>query len=501
MEGAPVAVIDPSRLSFESPTIRRRIIAAYWITIVLAIPIWWKLTSIDRLSLPNVRVTDLSPKEWQPVLNLEWNSKLPHQQAKSLTEDVERIIGEDHGTSIRFVDPSNSETRTPQYEVNVDSHDHPPTLNGRKLLISDSGGAVQTAQLLKQLLWPSTLQSGSTQRVVQYSPRYRLAFSLLQEDATTRTPTLSWDIRGSIEKYLRPTLDKLSILHNFTIESQVQYHAPLAFTPTSLESDGKAVHGLTQEDLTVFVNSAEWTLSSSVSNDPVLHFVLFIPSGNNNPLYILSREGQPTHSNAFILPQWGGIVLLNESPSHLTTTDLHSSFAIFRHQLLALLGVPDLPPSVISDAIDTFSDWQLDALIRRRAQENIKNSKETLQSITKLVNQIQNMPVGQDVKGDVQDAIVALEQTFTGKISSEEALQHSAEALKLSSRAFFNPGMLALLYFPTEHTYGVYSPLFASIAAPLIAAVFREIKARRRERQQQAEQQPQPEPAERPRAE
>lgn len=42
--------------------------------------------------------------------------------------------------------------------------------------------------------------------------------------------------------------------------------------------------------------------------------------------------------------------------------------------------------------------------------------------------------------------------------------------------------MLALLYFPAEHKYAVYAPLFASIAAPLLAAVLREVLAWRRAR-------------------
>lgn len=40
--------------------------------------------------------------------------------------------------------------------------------------------------------------------------------------------------------------------------------------------------------------------------------------------------------------------------------------------------------------------------------------------------------------------------------------------------------MLALLYFPAEHKYAVYTPLFASVAVPLVAAVVREIIAWRR---------------------
>jgi GPI-anchor transamidase subunit S len=42
--------------------------------------------------------------------------------------------------------------------------------------------------------------------------------------------------------------------------------------------------------------------------------------------------------------------------------------------------------------------------------------------------------------------------------------------------------MLALLYFPAEHTYAVYIPLFAPVSVPLVVAVLREINRWRRER-------------------
>jgi GPI-anchor transamidase subunit S len=48
--------------------------------------------------------------------------------------------------------------------------------------------------------------------------------------------------------------------------------------------------------------------------------------------------------------------------------------------------------------------------MRRRTLENAHGSQETLQSIVKLVDQIENMPVGQDVLGDVHNALTALEE-------------------------------------------------------------------------------------------
>ena len=54
--------------------------------------------------------------------------------------------------------------------------------------------------------------------------------------------------------------------------------------------------------------------------------------------------------------------------------------------------------------------------------------------------------------------------------------------MTLASRAFFNPGMLALLYFPAEHKYAVYTPLFAPVTVPLLVTLLREVSAWRKNR-------------------
>ena len=157
-----------------------------------------------------------------------------------------------------------------------------------------------------------------------------------------------------------------------------------------------------------------------------------MPSALGRPLHILDTQGRnPPHvtlmlltsfkdsvseSNAFLLPQWGGIVILNpQEPapqSSLSSSSLDPVFSAFFKHLLALLGVPNLPHDVkrILDGSHILTDWQLDALVRYRALSNAKGARDTLQSIVKLVDQIGNMPVGQDVKGDVQGALAAFEQ-------------------------------------------------------------------------------------------
>ncbi|KAJ7485443.1 phosphatidylinositol-glycan biosynthesis class S protein-domain-containing protein [Mycena latifolia] len=475
---------DPSRLFYQSDYNRRLIIASYWVVIIVAIPLWWYTTSIERLSLPVSRVHSHAGTQ----LRFPVQINLVNTQDASLSASLQQLILDQmrrspqawKGLDVRVRNQDDADQLVDSYTIRPD--DGVPVVSRRQLTYPMRSATLPIlADKLSSLLSPPT----DAHRVAQYSPRYRLAFTLLNEDAAAGGAISSWDVSGAISRHLSPILNALCVLHNFTIESQVQFHAPLAFSPTSLH-DGS---GLTPEDLTVFVNSAEWTLSSSVSNDPVLHFILFIPSASRRPLQILDSNGLPSSSDAFLLPQWGGIVIYNppvdlQSNIQLPSSALHSVFSTFAGQLLALLGVPSLPPDVQTDA-SVLTGWQLDALLRRRALENAENAQDTLESIVKLVDQIENMPVGQDVKGDVLHSLTALDQMYASAYTSlNETLHQSADALTLASRAFFNPGMLALLYFPAEHKYAVYTPLFASAVIPLMAAAAREFMAWRRHRRE-----------------
>lgn len=132
--------------------------------------------------------------------------------------------------------------------------------------------SVQLADTIASLILPYSFMADPDRRVAQYSPRYRLAFSLLNEDAAAGDGVLFWNIQRGLKcesstfrsaridfflaAQILPILRYLQPLHNFTIESQVQFHAPLAFSPRMLEDR----YAVSPEDLSVFVNSAEWTL-------------------------------------------------------------------------------------------------------------------------------------------------------------------------------------------------------------------------------------------------
>jgi phosphatidylinositol glycan class S len=67
-----------------------------------------------------------------------------------------------------------------------------------------------------------------------------------------------------------------------------------------------------------------------------------------------------------------------------------------------LLGLPPNP--------NQLTEWQLEALMRRRTTENVRDTKQTLGSIIRLVDSIKNMPVGDIVMNDVNNALEFLSQ-------------------------------------------------------------------------------------------
>lgn len=66
------------------------------------------------------------------------------------------------------------------------------------------------------------------------------------------------------------------------------------------------------------------------------------------------------------------------------------------------------------------------------------------------------------------------------------ALQYSKEAFSASERAFFDPSLLHLLYFPDDQKFAIYIPLFLPMCVPILLSLLKilsELRQRRREKQ------------------
>lgn len=247
-----------------------------------------------------------------------------------------------------------------------------------------------------------------------------------------------------------------------------------------------------------------------MSNETILHFVFWVPAAQHRPFAIRNAAGGSLDfAGAFIRPQWGGVFIYNPSSSaqHLSADNLDEPMEVFHSQLLALLGVPPLGPP-LHDALD-LHELQIQAVLRRRILETMTDAVHSLTSLLKLVKEQTNMRVAADVQKQVSLALRELElvRPFplflllprTNRLSQAsqaasvkplpslpQVLHHARLAQSWATEAFYNPSLLGLLYFPDEHRYAIYTPLFGPLAVPLIASAFRELKAWRKRRRERA---------------
>lgn len=317
----------------------------------------------------------------------------------------------------------------------------------------------------------------ATMRAQRTSPEYDITFSLVNPQPSIIRA--NWRIREAIAVYLEPMLMKLSAIAEFNVKSQILYLTSLGVQPGVNKDSG--FHYLTQEQLPHVINPVESKLGSHVAINPILNFLVFIPSRDQHPLHIVDKAGQVSATNAFLSPRWGGILIYNvDSPingSQLSVNiNMQKVMGVFLAQLRLLLGLNMLVsnPEIEFDSFDNTSiaDWELDYLYRRRTLENLAMATSTLRSLAQLLGEISNIVINNEVANHVLEAVDATE-TSLDLLSEGDilgAFLSSKQSYVSSEKAFFDSSMLALLYFPDDQKYAVYVPLFVPVAIPVLVS-------------------------------
>lgn len=301
-----------------------------------------------------------------------------------------------------------------------------------------------------------------TSRTLRYAPTFHLTFSLFTDGSTPNT----WDIETALDEYLRPMLDVLRPLHNFTIDTQLQLYA----TP------GVQAETLTKDDLASFINAAEWPLSPSIEGAPTINFVIYV--GNQK----ISLEAESETSQSWMIPQWGTVYLLAlpKSDSHVSAATLKQPMLTFGGHLLQLLGTPksgSLP-------------LRLSALGRIRSANLLLRASESLGSLARLTLALPSIAIPNRVAEGVSTTMHHLEQACSN-LGGKSGLMHARIAAEEVERAFFEKSMVGQLYFPDEHKIAVYLPLLGPASLPLIMGLVAEVKrwiARRKQKKEDSKE-------------
>ncbi|KAF9092853.1 hypothetical protein BGX23_003886, partial [Mortierella sp. AD031] len=457
---------------------RRMVILSVWAVVILGLPLWWKTTRVYRAELPYDSIDQWNQwKTCQPRFPIRVNLHLSESQQqqqqqqgrspalKEITQGVRSRVQELNAAkrnkdSFLTVDFIAAEPWTGS--VGKDITDRPSTVPGIydfyispsnvtnasirsqrqgfiKVQSWDNDQIIDTVvetldavfgaeeKTIRQLLdsnedSPGVRKVKDQLKTVKYAPEYQLTFSLFSGDASNGVR--EWKMQEVINAYLAPFIKTMSAVSKFTIESQIQHYASLAFTP-HLDT-GSQEHYLTPDSLPNFINAAEWSLASTVSSLPSLNFLTYVPKPSESPLVIKSEPGElKSLTNSFLIPRWGGIAILNrdtdrtkstqEHPEVITVQELEPVMRVFLTQLRDLLGVTDLStttrptssfPIVFQKSLNEApTTWELDNLLRRRSAENLVDSLATISSLARLVRDTPNMVVLDHIQKEVTEAL------------------------------------------------------------------------------------------------
>jgi phosphatidylinositol glycan class S len=223
-------------------------------------------------------------------------------------------------------------------------------------------------------------------------------------------------------------------------------------------------------------------------------------AGNHTRLAFVDEAAPEVLSDAFTIPNWGGLVLVGDPDAG---AGLAYECGAVVSQLREMLGLDAVPgKGGMWRAGDVgLAPWERRVLLEARLHMYLGKTYDQLLSLLELLDTVSVLPVNPHVAGNislVMDTLSELQIVLLGSGKSGTAAhegEHGSEhvrvcegrveasvvlarrALHASTSAFFDPTMLPLLYFPQEFIYAVYFPFMM----PLIMAMLSACKQQRQE--------------------
>jgi len=478
------------------------------IFLVVGLPVWWKTTEVYRAVLPydeihalsdvktvvqRVNVLLVSPEavdrrasELQKLLS---NSKIydikltiqnPGASDSKKLESCRTLEELDQMIATQVY--SNMEGWIVLYEVGVELLENwsPVTVGNHRTVFfspfssSEDVAAMVMDTVLGEYYMLDMWESSSLPLSRGYDTLRKKSVGKIDLQLTLIIPepeyvSASWNIQDSVKNYLQPFIDQFPL--EVKINSQVLYLTTLNI-PGSLEGQGPLE--VSGDELGTSLNKVESLLSSQSSSHPALNLVVYIPPIHRSPLTIAGST-----SNSFILPRWGGVTIYNfnkedenvKFPVDLAV-DMERVMGVWLGQLRSLLGVRPVTTALPLPSLG-IRGWEVDYQLRYRSQENLVETRSTLQSLSSLLSQISNIVITEDIARRVETALESFSRSIVDLNAGEIVAGHSASqtSLKQSEAAFFDPSLLALLYFPDDQKYAIYVPYFLPVGLPILLSI------------------------------
>ncbi|KAG5670387.1 hypothetical protein PVAND_000656 [Polypedilum vanderplanki] len=496
---------------------------------VIGVPMWWKTTEIHRADLPSndIEALDDKPITFSIEIGIFINND---ERQKEFIDELEVYFRNNDifGAKlipIKLTDMEFVNIKTPakleqilnkHYEIKAGNllvaewknlEEEILVTNERTIFISPKASSDKIYQVVRSWIVRDYKIRSILGQIKSFdgkqirhkypppSPEYEIMISVLNPNPDLQT--LHWNVRKATEMYLQPFLNELSDLSNFTLKSQWKYQVVLKYDNKQIKDESKMGRhfAMEKDSLPQIINSIERKLGTDVVNKPCIHLVVYAPPCKFAPVYVYKDGSRISdHSfDSFISAKWGGIVIANPSDAVCSSQSdesnnpqeiyLHShevmDFVLYQLRKIFELQV-EIPlnyASMVSLEQITPRLWEKDMYLRNGAIHLIASASSTLKSLIKLLDDIKNIVIGDHVGAEIHTAYknVVLAKEFLATNDIHNAVKHARLSFIAAEKAFNDPSLLELLYFPEEQKYAIYIPLYLPIMIPVFFS-FKAIK-------------------------
>ena len=345
-------------------------------------------------------------------------------------------------------------------------------------------------------------EAGGDVDVLRLDPSGVVSLSFVLSVADPTDGVYAWDFEGARTEFLDPLLNALAPLAEISARGQrLQFAAPQVMqVMTKNGADG--AWAISQKDLSAFIDAS---LPSTGQARAAMHWSLYVPSPQHCPLHITMSTGDTAGEDAFLIPRWGGVIVLN--PQNCTSTTAARTIKVNAHkseredrvfgtdellpamglvvaQMREMLGLTPLPKrsagiwgslEALACPHTGFADWEVDNMAQELVKKDIFAALRSLQSLENLFDSIPNVVIKRNIPAQAEEALTLLEVALDSVQNNKywEAASAARKARGLAANAYFHPTILSLLYFPQEHKIAIYAPLFLPVFVVTLTTTFR----------------------------
>lgn len=118
--------------------------------------------------------------------------------------------------------------------------------------------------------------------------------------------------------YLKPYLDQVSHISNYTLTTQWKYQLPFVADLRQIRDNSPMSrhYALSESSLPHIITAIEKNLGSGITDKTPINLVVYITPCDIAPVYIYNKQNQKAardNINAFISSKWGGVIIANPS--------------------------------------------------------------------------------------------------------------------------------------------------------------------------------------------